>query len=41
LYAEPADEQRPVVCMDELSKELHGQVAEPIAPQPGQPAIRT
>ena len=38
LYAEPADEQRPVVCMDELSKELHGQVAEPIAPQPGQPA---
>ncbi len=38
LYAEPQDEQRPVVCMDELSKELHGQVAEPIPPQPGQPA---
>jgi hypothetical protein len=38
LYAEPLDEKRPVVCMDELSKELHGQVAEPIAPQPGQPA---
>lgn len=38
LYAEPLDEQRPVVCMDELSKELHGQVAEPIPPQPGQPA---
>jgi DDE superfamily endonuclease len=37
LYAEPLDETRPVVCMDELSKELHGQVAEPIPPQPGQP----
>jgi hypothetical protein len=36
LYAEPLDEKRPVVCMDELSKELHGQVAEPIPPQPGQ-----
>jgi hypothetical protein len=38
LYAEPLDETRPVVCMDELSKELHAHVAEPIAPQPGQPA---
>ncbi len=38
LYAEPLDEKRPVVCMDELSKELHGQVVEPIPPQPGQPA---
>jgi len=38
LYAEPLDEKRPVVCMDELSKELHSQVAEPIPPQPGQPA---
>lgn len=37
LYAEPLEETRPVVCMDELSKELHGQVAEPIPPQPGQP----
>jgi hypothetical protein len=35
LYAEPLDEERPVVCMDELSKELHGQVAEPIPPQAG------
>ena len=35
LYAEPHDEARPVVCMDELSKELHGQVAEPIAAEPG------
>jgi hypothetical protein len=38
LYAEPLDESRPVVCMDELSKELHAHVAEPIAPQPGRPA---
>jgi hypothetical protein len=38
LYAEPLDEARPVVCMDELSKELHGQVAEPIDPEPGHPA---
>ena len=38
LYAEPLDEKRPVVCMDELSKQLHGQVAEPVPPQPGQPA---
>ena len=38
LYAEPLDASRPVVCMDELSKELHGQVAEPMPAQPGQPA---
>jgi transposase len=38
LYAEPLDETRPVVCMDELSKELHGQVAEAVPAQPGQPA---
>jgi len=34
LYAEPLDETRPVVCMDELSKELHGHVAEPVPPEP-------
>src|SRR5262249_56755825 len=38
LYGDPRDENRPVVCMDELSKKRHGQVAEPIPPQPGQPA---
>ena len=38
LYAEPPDESRPVVCVDELSKELHGQVADPIPAAPGQPA---
>jgi DDE superfamily endonuclease len=38
LYAEPLDEKRPVVCMDELSKELHGHIAEPIPSQPGRAA---
>jgi hypothetical protein len=38
LYAEPLDQTRPVVCMDELSKELHGQVAEPVPPEPGRTA---
>ncbi len=38
LYAEPRDEARPVVCFDEASKELRGQVAEPIPAAPGSPA---
>ncbi|AMV36832.1 hypothetical protein VT85_22425 [Planctomyces sp. SH-PL62] len=38
LYAEPYDEARPVVCFDEASKELRGDVAEPIPPAPGSPA---
>jgi DDE superfamily endonuclease len=38
LYAQPLDETRPVVCLDELSEEVHGQVAEPVPPPPGQPA---
>jgi hypothetical protein len=38
LYAEPYDPARPVVCFDEASKELHGDVAEPIPPAPGSPA---
>jgi len=33
LYAEPHDPGRPVVCFDECSKELHGQVADPIPQQ--------
>src|SRR5262245_63044604 len=38
LDAEPHDAARPVVCLDELSKELHGQVAEPIPAEPGHTA---
>jgi hypothetical protein len=38
LYAEPHDPARPVVCFDECSKELHGQVTDPMPPAPGHPA---
>jgi DDE superfamily endonuclease len=38
LYAGPPGESRPAVCVDELSKELHGPVAEPIRPGPGRAA---
>jgi hypothetical protein len=38
LYAEPHDPARPVVGFDEASKELHGDVAEPVPPAPGSPA---
>ena len=38
LYAEPRDPARPVVCFDEASKELRGDVAEPVPPAPGSPA---
>lgn len=38
LYAEPHDADRPVVCFDEASKELRGDVAEPTPPAPGSPA---
>ena len=35
LYAEPYDPARPVVCFDEASKELRGEVAEPVPAGPG------
>jgi hypothetical protein len=38
LYAEPYDPARPVVCFDEASKELRGDVAEPVPPAPGSQA---
>jgi DDE superfamily endonuclease len=38
LYAEPYDPARPVVCFDEASKELRGDVALPVPPAPGVPA---
>ena len=34
LDAEPLDETRPVVCLDELSKGLRGRIAEPIPAEP-------
>jgi hypothetical protein len=40
LYAEPYDPARPVVCFDEASEELRGDVAEPVPPAPGRPAKR-
>lgn len=38
VYQRPYDAQRPVVCLDEMSKVLHSTQREPIAMQPGQSA---
>src|SRR5262245_23812287 len=38
LYAEPYDPARPVICFGVASKELHGQVAEPVPAEPGRAA---
>ena len=38
LYAEPLNEQRPVVCFDERPCVLHGETRPPLPPQPGRPA---
>lgn len=35
VYARPYDPSRPVVCLDEKSKELHGQLREALALKPG------
>ena len=35
VYARPYDPKRPVVCLDEKSKELHGQIREPLPGAPG------
>jgi hypothetical protein len=37
VYHRPQDEARPVVCIDEASRQLIGEVAEPIPARPGQP----
>jgi hypothetical protein len=38
LYQRPYDPRRPVVCFDEASKQLVGQVTPPAPPEPGRPA---
>jgi len=37
VYTQPNDLNRPLVCMDETSKQLLADVQEPIPVQPGQP----
>ena len=38
VYHRPYDPQQPVVCLDECSKQLIGEVRQPLPPQPGQVA---
>jgi len=38
LYEEPYDPKRPVVCMDESSKQLVEEVRKPVPAKPGHPA---
>jgi hypothetical protein len=38
VYQRPYDPARPVVCLDEKSKQLLGDAREPLPPRPGQPA---
>ena len=35
VYHRPYDAERPVVCMDECSKQLIGEIREPLPPKPG------
>ena len=37
VYHRPYDEKRPLVALDEASKQLVGEVAQPLPPAPGQP----
>jgi hypothetical protein len=37
LYAQPPDENEPLICMDEAAKELHGQTCPPLPMSPGKP----
>ncbi len=38
VYTRPYDERFPQVCLDEKSKQLVGEVREPLAAEPGRPA---
>ena len=37
VYQRPFDEKRPLVCLDEASKQLLGETVQPLPPEPGQP----
>ena len=37
VYHRPRDEERPVVCIDEASRQLIGETVEPMPAEPGQP----
>jgi hypothetical protein len=37
VYHRPYDEKRPLVCLDETSKQLVGEVVRPLPPEAGQP----
>jgi DDE superfamily endonuclease len=37
VYHRPYDEKRPLVTLDEASKQLVGEVVQPLPPEPGQP----
>jgi hypothetical protein len=37
VYHRPYDPQRPVICMDEASKQLVAEVRQPLPPEPGKP----
>ena len=38
VYRRPFDPARPVVCLDETSRQLLGEVRPPLPPGPGRPA---
>jgi len=37
VYKRPYEPLRPMVCLDELSKQLIGEIHKPIPAEPGQP----
>ncbi len=37
VYRRPHDPKRPLVCLDEASKQLVGEAVQPLPPEPGQP----
>ncbi len=40
VYERPYDSARPVVCLDETSRQLLGETSPPLPPEPGRPARR-